>query len=339
MANRQALAWLQVSMTVDGEMAEAVAEVLARFAPNGVAIESTQVEFPPHSDFDQDAIGVINGPLKVYGFLPLDLALTPDHNEEAILRSSYVQNQLRAVEEALWHLGFIRPLPIPQYKIVYETDWSAAWKEHYHPIPIGKRLLIVPAWLDVPPEDRIPIKIDPGMAFGTGTHPTTQLCLTLLEEFLQDDPDLHQRHCIDIGCGSGILAIAALKLGIGRALGVDTDANVIPIAQDNAALNRVADNLTLSVGSLQDILNHKTEHLPADIALANILAPVIIRLLDEGMGSLLTENGVLILSGILKDQLEDPQIGLYDALTRNNLQCTEVRLMEDWAAMVVKRVV
>jgi len=335
--SRQPLAWLQVSLTVDGESAEAVAEVLARFAPNGVVIESTHVEFPPNSDFDQDAIGIISGPLRVYGFLPIDIAPTPELNEQKVLQSSHVQSQLREIEEALWHLGFIRPLPIPQVNIVFETDWAAAWKQHYHPIPVGKRLLIVPAWVDISTADRIPIKIDPGMAFGTGTHPTTQLCLMLLEEVISAFPNPQEMRCIDIGCGSGILAIAALNLGVGNALGVDTDARVLPIAQDNARLNDCEANLSLAVGSLQEILKTKTEHFPADLVVANILAPVIVRLLDEGMGKLLKNEGTLILSGILQEQLDDPQNGVLAALERNQLQCIEVRTIEDWVALVVKK--
>ena len=155
--------WLEVSLTVDGEMAEAVAEVLARFIPNGVAIESTAIYADPEDE------GYPIGPLRVCGYLPVD-----DRLEET----------RHKVEEALWYLGRISPLPAPQFRTVQEQDWAEAWKQHYHPIAIGQRLIIVPAWLESPDPARIPIRMDPGMAFGTGTHPTTQLCLELAETVL-----------------------------------------------------------------------------------------------------------------------------------------------------------
>ena len=142
--------WLQVSLTVDGELAEAVSEVLARFAPNGVAIETTGVTANP-----DDSEGHAVGPLRVSAYLPVDGEL---------------EESRRRLEESLWYLGRIRPLPVPEFTLIEETDWSAAWKEHYRPIPIGAKLIIVPAWLESPSPDRVPIRIDPGMAFGTGTH-------------------------------------------------------------------------------------------------------------------------------------------------------------------------
>ena len=152
--------WLEVSLTVNGELAEAVAEVLARFVPGGVVVESTAIYADPEDH------GYPVGPLRVCGYLPMDVQL-----EETRQR----------IEEALYFLGRIQPLPDPQFKPIEEVNWAEAWKQHYKPIAIGKKLVIVPAWLDSPDESRISIRIDPGMAFGTGTHPTTQLCLELLE--------------------------------------------------------------------------------------------------------------------------------------------------------------
>ena len=151
--------WLEVSLVVDGELAEAVAEVLARFAPNGVVIESTAIEDQPNSE------GVPIGPLRVCAYIQGD---------------EKIKDTRQRIEEALWYLGRIQPIPTPKFKTIEETNWNAAWKTHYKPIPIGKNLIIVPPWLESPDADRIPIRIDPGMAFGTGTHPTTQLCLEML---------------------------------------------------------------------------------------------------------------------------------------------------------------
>lgn len=197
--------WMEVSLTVDGELAEAVAEVMARYIPDGVAIESTAI-IP-----DLEGEGQPGGPLRVCGYLPIDERL---------------EETRRRLEEGLWYLGRIRPLPAAEYKPIQEINWVEAWKQHYQPIPIGRRLIIVPAWIELPTQERIPIRIDPGMAFGTGTHPTTQLCLELLEEYLRPGEAI-----IDMGCGSCILAIAAIKLGASQALGVDIDLQAIPNAR------------------------------------------------------------------------------------------------------------
>ena len=269
--------WLEVSLIVDGELAEPVAEVLARFLPDGVVIESTAVTAQP-----DDSEGHATGPLRVFGYLP-------------------VNDQLEAtrqrLEESLWYLGRIRPLPAAQYRPIQQTNWAEAWKEHYHPIAIGQRLVIVPAWLETPPGGRIPIRIDPGMAFGTGTHPTTQLCLEMIESFEEtlggaatpkvwNDVDV-----IDLGCGTAILAIAALKLGARHALGVDIDPEAIKAAQENALANQVSEALELSAGSLAEILAGRFSLRQAPLVLANILAPVLVRLLDEGLAELLASGG------------------------------------------------
>jgi ribosomal protein L11 methyltransferase len=137
-----------------------------------------------------------------------------------------LEDTRRKLEEALWYLGRIQPLPDPQFRSVQEADWAEAWKEHYHPITIGRRLIIVPAWLENPDPARIPIRMDPGMAFGTGTHPTTQLCLELVDELYDERRltrgeknmlssfALRPSSVIDIGCGSGILSVAAILLGL-----------------------------------------------------------------------------------------------------------------------------
>ena len=152
--------WLEVSLTVNGELAESVADVLARFAPNGVMTEQG-VRFV--NDEDE---GTATGPITVRAYLEVN-----DQLEET----------RQKLEESLFYLGMITPVPIPTYKQIADQNWMEAWKQHYKPILIGEGLLILPAWLDNPDPKRIPIKIDPGMAFGTGTHPTTQLCLELME--------------------------------------------------------------------------------------------------------------------------------------------------------------
>jgi len=299
--------WLEVSLVVDGEMAEAVADVLARFAPDGVVIESTAVESSVN-----DVEGHVVGPLRVAGYLPMD---------------SQVEDTRRQLEEALWYLGRIRELPAPQFKPVEQTDWSEAWKQHYQPIPIGQRLMIVPAWLEPDTGGRIPIRIDPGMAFGTGTHPTTQLCLEIIEgRYRQPNPP---STVIDLGCGSGILSVAAIKMGAEHALGLDIDADAIRSARKNAAANQVADRLELGLGSLHELQQGAFSLQAAPLVLANILAPILIRLLDEGLAETLTPNGLLVLSGILAEQADE----VNSALGKHGLPQVEQRQIEDWIAI------
>lgn len=307
--------WLEVSLAVDGELAEAVAEVLTRFIPNGVAIESTAIYADPENE------GHPIGPLRVCGYLPVDDQLEARRSK---------------IDEALWYLGRISPLPAAQYRTVQEQDWAEAWKQHYHPIPIGKRLIIVPAWLASPNPERIPIRMDPGMAFGTGTHPTTQLCLELAESVLTG-PALNESDSpsavIDVGCGSGILSVAALKLGIARALGVDVDPRAVEISRENAALNGVASSYSGGAGSVTEILRGDFPIHQARLVFANILARVLIQLFEDGLAELVSPGGTLILSGILAEQ----EPGVLAAAQAHGLTLSARRQITDWVALGVQK--
>jgi ribosomal protein L11 methyltransferase len=246
-----------------------------------------------------------------------------------------IEETRRKLEESLYYLGMIQAVPAPVFKQVADQNWMDAWKQHYKPIPIGRRLMILPAWLESPEPDRIAIKIDPGMAFGTGTHPTTQLCLELLEMFLDDRSQIFNRKSkiIDVGCGSGILSIAAIKLGVKTALGVDIDAGSIVNSRENANVNGIGDELILGVGSVQDILSDKFPFKRAPFVVANILAPVIIRLFDIGLAELMEDDGVTILSGILQEQAES----VIETAQARSLRLNELRQMGDWVALVMSR--
>jgi ribosomal protein L11 methyltransferase len=299
---------------VDGELAEPVSEVLARFIPDGVVIESTAVS----ANLD-DSEGHAVGPLRVFGFLPADERL---------------EETRQKLEEALWYLGRIRPLPAAEYRRVQQTNWAEAWKVHYRPIPVGRRLMIVPAWLDAPQSGRVAVRIDPGMAFGTGTHPTTQLCLELVEKILTA-PDVRpeETDVIDLGSGTAILSIAALKLGARHALGVDIDPEAVDAAKENAAVNGVEARLELGTGSLANILKGDFSIRRARLVLANILAPVLARLLDEGLAGLLTGDGALVLSGILAEQ--SPEVET--AARKQRLRLVERLQVGDWVALWFER--
>lgn len=314
--------WLEVSMTVDGELAESVADVFARFAPNGVMTE----QGVKYND-DEDA-GTPTGPITVRAYLEVNDQLEVTRQK---------------LEESLFYLGMIQPLPTPVYKQIADQNWMEAWKQHYKPIRIGKRLLILPAWMESPEPNRVAIKIDPGMAFGTGTHPTTQLCLELMERSFDDGPrtmddgKLSMVHrpssVIDVGCGSGILSIAAIKLGAEKVLGVDIDDESVKNSRENAETNEVGEELILGVGSLQEISEGKFPFKSAPLVVANILAPVIVRLFDAGLADLIEEGGSIILSGILQEQKKS----VLEAAQAKRLKMTEWRQRGDWVALTMSR--
>ena len=300
--------WLEVSLTVDGELAESVADVLARFAPNGVMTEQS-VKFN-----DEEDEGTATGPITVRAYLEVN-----DQLEET----------RQKIEESLYYLGMITPVPTPTYKQIADQNWMEDWKQHYKPILIGEGLLILPAWLESPDPKRIPIKIDPGMAFGTGTHPTTQLCLELMERSVISNWKL----VIDVGCGSGILSIAALKLGADKVLGVDIDMESVKNSRENADLNGIGEELMLGQGSVTEILQGNFPFKSAPLVVANILAPVLIRLFDAGLADLIEPNGEIILSGILDHQAES----VIEAGQAKGLKRGETRQMKDWVAISMKK--
>lgn len=304
-------AWLEISLTVDGELAEAVSEVLGRYAPDGVVIEATAVVPGPDGSEGHPV-----GPLRVCAYIAVDDEL---------------EGTRQRLEESLWYLGRIRPLPEAQYRLVKQTDWAESWKQHYRPVAIGEHLMVIPAWLEAPGIERIPVRIDPGMAFGTGTHPTTQLCLELLEAYIQATSQSVEA-VIDVGCGSGILSVAALKLGAGHALGVDVDVESLHATGENAALNDVAERMEVGQGSVAEIRAGLFSIQKAPLVLANILAPVIIKLLEEGLGELITPGGGLILSGILEEQSGEVET----ALVNHGLKLVEKLQRDDWVALVTQ---
>jgi ribosomal protein L11 methyltransferase len=229
----------------------------------------------------------------------------------------------------------IQPVPTPAYKQIADQNWMEAWKQHYKPILIGQGLLILPAWLESPDPKRIPIKIDPGMAFGTGTHPTTQLCLELMEVSFEQSKIQNRKSeiVIDVGCGSGILSIAALKLGAGKVLGVDIDIESVKNSRENADLNEIGEELILGPGSVSEVLSGSFEFKSAPLVVANILAPIIIRLFDAGLADLIEPRGEIILSGILEHQAES----VVAAGNAKGLKLNDKRQMGDWVALKMAR--
>jgi ribosomal protein L11 methyltransferase len=287
------LKWLQVSITLDGELAEPVSELLHRYCKGGVILEASQKD----------------GLLELRGYL----SITPDS-----------QSTRRKIEEGLWYLGRIQPLPEPIFEVVQEQNWAEAWKQHYRPVLIGQRLLVLPAWLENPHPDRIPILLDPGMAFGTGTHPTTKLSLEALEKHVRPGSRV-----LDLGTGSGILAIAAAKLGADAVLGLDIDPVAVESAKANLLRNDVGDVVSVDVGSIRDC----PARASFDLIVANILTPILLQLLEQGLDDLVPSGGKLILSGILDHQAEDVK----RAYQSHELKVIQELACQDWRALIFNR--
>ncbi|MFM7455155.1 MAG: 50S ribosomal protein L11 methyltransferase [Vulcanococcus sp.] len=210
-----------------------------------------------------------------------------------------------------------------------DEDWSLSWKQHWQPDPVGERLLILPAWLELPPEfaDRLVIRMDPGSAFGTGSHPTTRLCLEAIEQ-LQTLPGAR---VADLGCGSGILGIAALLQGARSVAAADIDSLAVRATRDNAAVSGFSGQLSVDLGSVER-LAELLDGRPADLLLCNILAPVI-EALSPAFDTVLAPDGLGLLSGLLVDQAPRLQAVLAEQGWRAELTAQQ----SQWGLMTLRR--
>jgi ribosomal protein L11 methyltransferase len=301
------LDWLEVSVQVDGEAAEAVSEVFNRYGHGGAVIEETIHDEPFKSETDEAVRETLTA--KVY---------LPFENGQAMGR--------REIEKALWHLSQLYPIPAPRFRYLSEEDWAHAWKKHYRVLQIGQRIVIRPPWQAYTPRpDDVVVDLDPGMAFGTGLHPSTHLCLIALEEHL-----ISGMKVLDIGTGSGILAIAAAKLGAGSVLALDIDPIAVKAARANVAANKVKHIVSVKSGSWETLEPYDQVF---DIVLINILAETIVELLTGSLVHCLKKAGLIIAAGIIESR-EAMVVGALGA------QCVDIieRLHKrDWVALVGKR--
>ncbi len=317
--NKPKLKWLEICVTADDEAAEAVVELFNRHGRGRAVVEM------PVDCFEHE-LGTAPLPAEVLvkTYVPLD---------------GTTDEVRRRLEEGLWHLRQIYPFPEPAFRELAEEDWAEAWKQNYHLQRVGRRLVIVPAWEEYAsaPEE-ITIRLEPGMAFGTGLHPTTRLCLEALERYVIPNSTL-----LDVGTGSGVLAIGAAKLGARRVEAVDADPVAVSVAQENVRLNGVTDVVVVAHGSLPggDVvpLNFATDGpVPMladgqfDVVVVNIVAPVIV-----GMAASLAERvrpgGMVIAAGLIEPQEPDVQ----DAFAHHGLQVVERSQEKDWVGLVAYR--
>ena len=257
-----------------------------------------------------------------------------------LLEADWPEPERRQLEHALAPLAdtFGLTLPPLTWEQQDDEDWSLSWKQHWQADPVGQRLLILPAWLDLPPEhaDRLVIRMDPGSAFGTGSHPTTRLCLEALEQLANqrgssEAPDLGSIRVADLGCGSGILGIAALLQGASSVAAADTDSLAVRATRDNAVVSGFADRFTVELGSVER-LAEQLEGRPADLLLCNILAPVI-EALCPAFHTVLAPDGLGLLSGLLVEQA--PR--LQQALAEEGWQAELSAQQSQWGLMTIRR--
>lgn len=315
---RISLDWLEVSITTDGEAAEAVVELFNRYGRGHAVVETPVDCFEYELSTSPPPSTVI---VKTY--------LLCDGSEVAARRR---------LEEGLWHLGQVYPIPDPVVRSVREEDWAEAWKQQYHLQRIGQRTVIVPAWeeYEAAPNE-IVIRLEPGIAFGTGLHPTTRLCLRLLEEHAVPGIDV-----LDVGTGSGILAIAAAKLGARSVVALDADVAAVNVARENVAMNNASERVSVRHGTLSGGDAVPLNFVPDsslqlldkgwfDLVLINILAPVIISV-AAGLVARLAPAGRVIAAGLIESQ----EVEVTNALRAVGLGIVERVQEKDWIALVAQ---
>lgn len=271
--------WLELTVTCDNEAIEAVSEILGRVG-EGSAVRPTRLIRDP-----ADELSAREDPTAPYEITA------------HILEDEAAPAAVEATERALWHLQAfgLRPVGELQVRSVDDADWTDAWKAGYVPQRIG-RVVIVPSWLDEPIRpDQVALHLDPGMAFGTGLHPTTRGCLTLLQEISPMPPVV-----LDVGSGSGILALAALRLGAERAVCYDTDPLAVDATLANAKVNGLQDRITGQLGSLP----LTPADAPYPLVLANLVATVLVEL-AESLAAHTAPGGRLLASGIIEGRADE----------------------------------
>jgi ribosomal protein L11 methyltransferase len=307
--------WIELSIKTTTGAVEAVANILYDAGVAGVVIEDpndlnlAQVE--KTWDYVDDAM--INNHYEgavVKGYLPESIGLT---DKIELIRKSVAFLPHYDLDIGLGELTTTE---------LYEEDWSNSWKQYYKPVKIGKNVVIKPSWESYEKRDNeLIIEMDPGMAFGTGTHETTMMCVIEIENYVTE-----QTTFFDIGCGSGILAITAAKAGAQKVVAVDLDPIAIQVALKNVQMNNVQDIVEVKQGNLMDVVIGK-----ADIIVSNIIADIIV-LLSKDIKSFLKEDGIFIASGIILDKVDMVKQNLMD----NGLDILKVSTMGEWAAIVSK---
>ena len=309
------MAWLEITLDTDSRKIEAVAAQLTAQGFAELVIED-QAEFETFLDENRAYWDYIDEELqeKLQGLSHIKLYLEDTQPKE-----------LARLEQVAAKLG----LPM-QVKPMEETNWEESWKDNYPAVEVGKNLIVVPYWAAEETGGRTPIILDPGLTFGTGAHASTQMVMEFMESCVKEG-----FRCLDLGSGSGILSLAALRLGAESAVGVDIDPKAENIARENAAYNGFfAPEFTALTGNVTEdmALMEKLQQQDYDLVLVNIVADVIIGL-SPILPAFLTDSSILICSGILDVRLDD----VVQALRKAGLEILEIKAKEDWRSIRAKR--
>ena len=296
--------WIEISVLAERGSVDDLMGLFSRYCPGGAAMEELR-----HKPDLPAAERVV-----VKGFI--------DEND---------QETLQKVDIALLLLSRTGAISEPRTRLLEPEDWAEAWKAFFPPLPIGERLVIVPTWVDyTPAPERVPLYLDPGMAFGTGLHATTRLCLIALERLLEPELSI-----LDCGTGSGILAIAAVLLGASHVDAIDTDPVSVEVARENSVLNHVSERISVMQGTLPGRSTPRVplfEGGPYDLLLINILAEVIIDLAPTLQDYLVT-GGRCVASGIIAEKAD----AVRDALQDHGLDVSEQLDEDGWVALVAQK--
>ncbi|CAN5590138.1 50S ribosomal protein L11 methyltransferase [soil metagenome] len=300
--------WLELVVDADREAIESVAELFGRFGYN----EGVVIEEPFRQDADGDNLAVdVTKPVRVRTYLPAE---------------SIADDTIAAIRSGLRSLGMLRPVGELTVERRKEEDWANTWKEFYRPVKVGTKTVVRPPWLEYEAgDDEIVVVLDPGMAFGNGTHHTTRLALIGLEANITSGMTVY-----DGGTGSGILAIAAAKLGATHVDGVDIDPVSVRTAIENVDRNELLVPVHLETGSIGQ--GEPFDGVEYDLVLANIIARILIEL-NEGIFARVKPGGILVLSGIIENREEETR-AIYE---RYPLDFVERRQEEDWVSLVYRK--
>ena len=304
--------WTEIAVTVDTKDIDTAGDIANVVVPYGIYIED-------YSALEEETMQIAHIDLIEESLLEKDrtkgiihVYINPEENP--LESTSFIAERLNA-------LGIKHEITISDCKV---EDWQNNWKQYFHPMPIGKKLLIRPVWEDnYDAGDRKVLDIEPGLAFGSGSHPTTQLCLETLENYITPDSTV-----LDIGCGSGILSIAALLLGARSAFGVDIDSLAVKTAKANALQNGFGDDkFTVVQGNLSDKVNGKF-----NVVVANIVADIIMEF-NKTVGDFLTDDGVYITGGIIESREDE----VLFSFAQNGFEVTDRFENNGWLVFVLKK--
>lgn len=308
--------WVEVRINTTTEAEEIVCSIMYDLGVTGLAIEDPNdilafQQTEENWDFiDPDLINQDYEGVTIKAYFPESEDIT---DKLDMVRDRIERIPLRETGKSLGQVTVSE---------VYEKDWSETWKKYYKPVRIGKRIVIKPTWEEYEKEDEdIVIELDPGMAFGTGTHETTILCIEALEKYMNEGALVY-----DVGCGSGILSVVAARLGARKVIGIDIDELCVKVSKENISINGVEDLVEVRKGNLLDSVNKK-----ADIIVSNIIAEVIINMVPD-LKAYINDDGIFIASGIITEKLSS----VMDALRNNGFNIVEEKIMNDWAVVIAK---